>query len=91
MAQKRSASELEVEIKQVFIDVLNEHATNQMASEILPDTMLLETGLDSLGFAIMVSELEMRLGYDPFSISEEAVYPKTYHEFVQFYVVNQPE
>lgn len=47
--------------------------------------MLLETGLDSLGFAIFVSQLEEALGYDPFSLSDEAYYPQTFDEFVAFY------
>lgn len=92
MTQRRLAPELEVEIKAMFTDVLKEHSAdkNKKVPEIVPDMVLLEAGLDSLGFAILVSELEMKLGYDPFTISEEAVYPTTYQEFVQFYVDNQP-
>jgi hypothetical protein len=46
---------------------------------------LLESGLDSLCFAIAVTRLEIALGVDPFSSSEDAVFPTTFGEFVRFY------
>lgn len=49
------------------------------------DIPLLDTGLDSLGFAILVARLEEELGYDPFSVMEEAVYPSTLTQFVDIY------
>jgi hypothetical protein len=49
------------------------------------DTLLLDTDLDSLGFAVLVTRLEERLGYDPFTMMEEAVYPATLKEFVVVY------
>jgi len=48
-------------------------------------TVLLETGLDSLGFAVLVTRLEDSLGYDPFTDLEDAVYPRTVGEFVAVY------
>jgi acyl carrier protein len=53
--------------------------------EFHDDTLLLETDLDSLGFAVLVTRLEERLGYDPFSLMDEAVYPATFKEFVEVY------
>ena len=49
------------------------------------DTVLLDTGLDSLGFAVLVTRLEEELGYDPFTLMTEAVYPRTVAEFVSVY------
>lgn len=49
------------------------------------DLALLDSGLDSLCFAVIVSRLEMKLDLDPFSVSEEAVFPVTFGEFVQLY------
>jgi len=46
---------------------------------------LLESGLDSLCFAIVVARLEESLGVDPFAASEDAVLPVTFGEFVRFY------
>jgi Phosphopantetheine attachment site len=54
------------------------------------DTLLLETGLDSLGFAIVVARLDDELGYDPFSIAEDAYYPQTFSEFLDFYKRYEP-
>ena len=53
--------------------------------EIADDTALLDTGLDSLGFAVLVTRLEEELGYDPFSLMDEPVYPTTFVEFVELY------
>jgi len=53
--------------------------------EIGNDLLLLGTGLDSLGLAMLVVDLEDRLGYDPFTLMEEPVYPKTFGDFVQMY------
>lgn len=49
------------------------------------DTVLLESGLDSLGFAILVARLEEDLAIDPFSTMENVVYPRTLKEFVSIY------
>jgi acyl carrier protein len=47
--------------------------------------VLLDSGLDSLGFAILVARLEEELGFDPFVEMEEAIYPTTFAEFVKIY------
>ncbi len=52
---------------------------------ISDDLVLLESGLDSLGFAIFVTNLEMELGYDPFTIMDDPVYPRTFGEFFVIY------
>jgi hypothetical protein len=46
---------------------------------------LLETGLDSLCFAIVVARLEGALGTDPFSSSEDVLFPVTFGDFVKLY------
>jgi acyl carrier protein len=46
---------------------------------------LLESGLDSLCFAVVVVRLEVLFGVDPFSASEDAHFPVTFGEFVSFY------
>jgi acyl carrier protein len=46
---------------------------------------LLNSGLDSLCFAIIVARLESLLGLDPFSDSEDARFPVTFGDFVDFY------
>jgi acyl carrier protein len=49
------------------------------------DLALLDSGLDSLCFAIIVSRLEDVLGIDPFSTGEETGFPVTLGEFIRFY------
>jgi acyl carrier protein len=48
-------------------------------------TALLDSGLDSLCFAIVVARLEDELGYDPFSTSDDTHFPVTFGDFVKFY------
>jgi len=49
------------------------------------DLPLLDSGLDSLGFAILVARLEDRLGADPFARSDNVKFPNTLGELVAFY------
>ncbi len=37
-----------------------------------------------MGFAIFVSNLEDAVGFDPFSLSQDAYYPQTFGGFVAF-------
>lgn len=54
------------------------------------ETVLLETGLDSMGFAILVAELDAQLGYDPFALATEMYYPQTFADFLAFYEKHRP-
>jgi acyl carrier protein len=47
--------------------------------------VLLDLGLDSLCFAILVARLEDKLGLDPFTKSEDVYFPTTLGEFIKFY------
>ena len=49
------------------------------------DLPLLNSGLDSLCFAILVTRMETSLGVDPFSIDEDIRVPVTFGEFVKLY------
>lgn len=49
------------------------------------DRPLMESGLDSLAFAIVVARLEDTLGIDPFTASEDAQFPVTFGDFVRMY------
>jgi len=49
------------------------------------DLVLLDSGLDSLGFAVLVARLEETLGFDPFTDSDDMAYPVTLGDFIRFY------
>jgi acyl carrier protein len=49
------------------------------------DLPLWDSGLDSLGFAVLVARLEDMLGIDPFTASEDAAFPTTLGDFVKAY------
>jgi hypothetical protein len=46
---------------------------------------LLESGLDSLSFALIVVRLEEALGFDPFDAAEDMSFPVTFGDFVKLY------
>jgi hypothetical protein len=46
---------------------------------------LLDSGLDSLCFAILVSRLETVLGVDPFSSNEDASFPVSVGDLIRVY------
>jgi acyl carrier protein len=52
---------------------------------ISDDLKLLESGLDSLSFALIVARLEDSVGFDPFDSDEEMKFPVTFGDFVQLY------
>lgn len=49
------------------------------------DLLLLESGLDSLSFAIIVARLEDVLEVDPFTRSDAPPFPTTLGEFIRSY------
>ena len=86
MNKEKLASNIKIAMNEVA------QLTNaKLESNISESTVLLESGLDSLGFAMLVASLEDSLGYDPFVISEDAFYPRTLGDFVDFYHDNQPK
>ncbi len=49
------------------------------------DLVLLDSGLDSLSFAIIVARLEDQLGLDPFGADEDLQIPVTLSDFIRIY------
>lgn len=49
------------------------------------DMELMESGLDSLCFAILVARLEDAFGSDPFTASDDVEFPVTLGEFIAIY------
>jgi acyl carrier protein len=71
------------EIVAQFTQVAEEH--EKRLAPLTDDLELLESGLDSLCFAVIVVRLDAALGIDPFSSSEEAAFPSTFGEFIHTY------
>lgn len=67
----------------------------EYAQHLRPDlddsSPLLESGLDSLGFAILIARLEEQFGYDPFTMMSEPIYPQTLGELVAIYEAHHPD
>jgi len=52
---------------------------------ITDDLEILDSGLDSLCFAILVARLEDMVGFDPFNTDDEIAFPTTFGEFFALY------
>jgi aryl carrier-like protein len=74
---------IKVTIMEQMAQVAREHG--KVLAQLKDDLNLAESGLDSLGFAVLVARLEDKLGYDPFTAADEAVLPVTFGEFVKVY------
>lgn len=77
-------------IKETYLEVLEQTGAILLVPELNDDVILLESGLDSLGFAILVATLEEKLGFDPFTMMDEPFYPSTFGEFVDIYEKMNP-
>jgi hypothetical protein len=60
-------------------------AQDQQLGPLADELPLLDLGLDSLGFAILVSRLEGVLGADPFSANPDGSFPTNLGEFIRLY------
>ena len=49
------------------------------------DLVLLDSGFDSLCFAVLVARLEDKLGFDPFTIADDTSLPLTIGDLVRVY------
>ena len=65
-------------ISETYMEVLEQTDKTLLVPELNRDVVLLESGLDSLGFAILVASLEEKLDFDPFTMMDEPIYPTTF-------------
>lgn len=74
-------------VRLIISELVNQISSEQkkVVKPLTDDLVLLDSGLDSLCFAILVARLEDRLGVDPFTQSEEAFFPVTFGDFVNAY------
>jgi acyl carrier protein len=74
-------------IKLTIMDLMQQIAREhgKTLAPLRDDLVLLDSGLDSLGFAVLVARLEDTLGIDPFTAAEDAMFPLTFGDFVKVY------
>jgi len=79
--------------KLIIIELMTQIAREQgkVLAPLKDDLELTESGLDSLGFAVLVARLEDKLGFDPFAAAEAASFPVTFGDFVKVYENSNPE
>jgi acyl carrier protein len=80
-------SDSSMSIKETIVSQIRDIAREQdkNLATLTEDLVLLESGLDSLSFAILVARLEDTLGVDPFSAAEDVKFPVTLGDFVRIY------
>ncbi len=66
-----------------FQQVANEQ--KRKLASLSDNLKLLDSGLDSLSFALIVARLEDALGFDPFDTNDDVRFPVTFGEFVKLY------
>jgi acyl carrier protein len=65
-----------------------EQVANEQKRKLAPlsdNLKLLDSGLDSLSFALIVARLEDAAGFDPFDSDEDLKFPVTFGDFVRLY------
>jgi len=72
-------------VRAIINDTFQQVAIEQQRtlSQLSDNVKLLESGLDSLSFALIVARLEDNLGFDPF-VSADNI-PVTFGDFVKLY------
>jgi acyl carrier protein len=82
-----SAGEEAMSVKATVISEIQRIAEDETKSlpPLTDDLVLLDSGLDSFGIAILVARLEETLGFDPFSETDDMAYPVTLGDFIRFY------
>ena len=83
ISKRFAAMGVQAKIYEQFEQVARDQ--DKKLAPLTPGTVLLESGLDSLCFAIIVAKLEDELGVDPFTAAEDVFFPVTVGEFVKFY------
>lgn len=66
-----------------MVQVAREHG--KTLAPLDDNLALLDSGLDSLGIAVLVARLEDRLGVDPFTTADDVQFPVTIGDFVRAY------
>ena len=74
-------------IRSTIVEVFEKVAADQKRklAPLSDDLKLLDSGLDSLSFALVVMRLEEALGFDPFDAADNLTFPVTFGDFVKLY------
>jgi len=85
--QESCAADVKTPLRGAILEKITSVAAAQdkILAPLTDDLVLLESGLDSLCFAIIVATLEDELGFDPFTEAEDVYFPVTLGDFVRFY------
>jgi len=74
---------IKLTIMDQMTEVAREHG--KTLAPLRDELALVDSGLDSLGIAVLVARLEDRLGIDPFTTADDFQFPVTLGDFVKAY------
>jgi acyl carrier protein len=75
-------------MRERMVAILNEMWKEDHTNEppvLVDSTVLLESGFDSMAYAVLVARLDDEFGFDPFLTNVDAPLPRTFGDFVAFY------
>jgi acyl carrier protein len=74
-------------LRSIILDQFEQVSREQkkQLAALSDDLVLLESGLDSLCFAIIIARLEDKLGFDPFATVDDVQFPVTLGDLIKFY------
>jgi len=74
-------------VREIIISQFQQVAAEQRRTlaRLSDDLKLLDSGLDSLSFALIVARLEDALGSDPFDVAGDMKFPVVFGDFVRLY------
>jgi acyl carrier protein len=70
-------------ISSTFVQVAEQQG--RALATLRDELHLADCGLDSIGFVLVVSSLELSLGFDPFDSEDMIDFPVTLGEFIRLY------
>ena len=74
-------------VRETILSEMQNIATShdRKLAPLTDDLLLLDSGFDSLCFAVLVAKLEDALEVDPFSTAEEIIFPNTLDDMIKLY------
>ena len=75
---------IEQQLKAIILQEIK-NAGGNVSTVLNEDTILIDAGLDSLGFTTLMVTMKQQSGLDPFGAADQITYAETFGELVSLY------
>ena len=75
-------------ISSTFVQVAEQQG--RALAPLRDELHLADCGLDSIGFVLVISSLDLSLGFDPFDSEDVIDFPVTFGQFIRLYEQRSP-